>query len=98
MIHIPRTRTGNFRPSTIELLKYQQEQINSLSLLLYQKGLTTRDISSIFEEFFGENMSPSKVSNLAEAFNEARKAWEQSKLEAHYKVIFCDAMYIEKRR
>jgi hypothetical protein len=32
---------------TIELLKMQQEQVNALGLLLYRKGLSSRDVSEI---------------------------------------------------
>jgi len=97
-IKIPRTRHTEFKPFVLEILKYNQEQINELALKLYSCGVTTRDTSKILKDFFGENMSYSKVSNLAEQFNELRKAWEGSKLESSYKVIFCDAIYISMRR
>jgi len=43
-------------------------------------------------------MSYAKVSNLAEKFNEARKAWEEIPLDPYYKVVYCDALYITLRR
>lgn len=79
-------------------MKYNQEQVNELVLKLYRKGLTTRDISDILKDFFGEEMSYSQVSNLAEKFHEIRQAWENSPLESHYKVVYCDALYITLRR
>ena len=97
-IRIPRTRYTDFKPFVLEILKQNQEQINTLVLKLYSFGVTTRDISKILKDFFGENISYAQVSNLAEQFNEIRKAWEKSKLETSYKVIFCDAMYISVRR
>jgi transposase-like protein len=98
IINIPRTRYTEWKPLALEILKYNQEQINDLALTLYRKGLTTRDISSVLGEFFGENMSFSQVSNLAEKFNEVRSAWENSKLESHYKVVYMDALYITVKR
>lgn len=98
IINIPRTRSGNFKPFVLEFLKYNQEQINDLVLALYRKGLTTRDVSEILKDFFGEEVSYSQVSNLAEKFNDLRKSWEISKLENYYKVIFCDCIYITLRR
>lgn len=98
MIHIPRTRTGEFKPFVLEFLKYNQEQVNDLVLTLYRKGLTTRDVSDILKNFFGTEISFSQVSNLAERFNELRLAWENSVLEKHYKVVYCDAIYITLRR
>lgn len=98
IINIPRTRYTEWKPFAIEILKYNQEQINDLALTLYRKGLTTRDVSDILSNFFGETMSFSQVSNLAEKFNEVRSAWENCKLESYYKVVYMDALYITVKR
>ena len=97
-ISIPRSRNGDFKPLTIELIKQQREQVNNLSLLLYRKGMSTRDVSSILQEFFGETISRETVNNLAESFQEIRKNWEARKLDAYYKVIYCDALFVTLRR
>jgi transposase-like protein len=97
-INIPRSRSGEFRPLVIEILKQNQEQINDLTLTLYQKGLSTRDISDILKKMFSENISHSTISNLAERFNDVRLSWENSKLDKSYKVIYMDALYQTLRR
>jgi len=81
-IHIPRTRYTDFKPFFLAFLKYSQEQVNELVLKLYTKGLTTRDVSDVLGNFFGEEMSYAQVSNLAERFHELRLAWKKSTLEA----------------
>ena len=53
VIHIPRTPYTLFKPLVLELLKYNQEQINELVLMLYSKGLTTRDVAHGTAGFFG---------------------------------------------
>jgi putative transposase len=98
VINIPRTRYTDFKPFVIEFLKYSQEQVNELVLKLYTKGLTTRDVSDILSNFFGEEMSYSQVSNLAERFHELRLGWENSPLEPYYKVVYCDAIYMTVKR
>ena len=98
LIHIPRTRYTDFKPFVVEFLKYSQEQINELVLTFYTKGLTTRDVSDVLKNFFGESVSYSKVSNLAERFHEIRLAWQNAPLEPSYKVIYCDAMYVTVKR
>ena len=97
-INIPRTRTGEFTPNTIELIKTGQEQINELCLALYKKGMTSRDISDLIGNMFGDNVSASKVTNLSKTFNDFRITWQNSKLEKSYKVIFCDCLFITVRR
>ena len=98
VINIPRTRYTEFKPLVLEFWKYSEAQINELVLTLYRKGLTTRDISSILKEFFGEEMSYAKVSDLAEKFHDIRQAWEQMTLQTYYKVVYGDALYITLRR
>ena len=97
-INIPRTRYTDFKPVVLEFLKYNQEQVNELVLKLYTKGMTTRDVSEVLGDFFGEDISYAQVSNLAEKFNEVRLAWEKTSLEKHYKVIYCDAIYVCVKR
>ena len=98
IINIPRTRYTDFKPFVLEFLKYNQEQINDLVLTLYRKGLTTRDVSDVLKNFFGEEISYAQVSNLAERFNELRVLWEQSSLESYYKVVYADAIYVTVKR
>lgn len=97
-INVPRTRTGEFSPNTLELVKMGQEQVNDLCLSLYKKGMTSRDISDLIRETFGEGVSATKVTNLAKVFRQFRDAWEKSKLEKHYLAMFCDCIFITVRR
>ena len=98
LINIPRTRNGNFKPLTMEILKKNQETVNSLALLLYRKGMSSRDVADIMQGFFGESMSYETVNNLAEFFNAIRKKWENQMLDPYYKVIYCDALYVSVKR
>src|SRR3989339_78348 len=97
-IRIPRTRTGDFSPNAIELVKMGQEQMNDLCLALYRKGMTSRDVSAIINELFGDSVSATKVTNLAKSFNEFRIAWQKSQLEKHYLAIFADCIFITVKR
>ena len=97
-IHVPRTRTGEFSPDTLELVKMGQEQVNELCLSLYKKGMTSRNISELIRELFGEGVSATKITNLSKVFRQFREAWENSKLEKHYLVMFCDCIFITVRR
>jgi len=97
-IYVPRTRTGIFTPNMLELVKIGQEQINNICLSLYRKGMTSRDISDVIEELFGDSVSATKITNLSKVFNEYRSAWQNSKLDSYYKAIFCDCIFITVRR
>jgi putative transposase len=97
-VNIPRTRTGDFTPNAIELIKIGQERINELCLTLYRKGVTSRDVSAIVSELFGDSVSATKVTNLAKSFNEFRIAWENSELQRRYLAIFADCIFITVKR
>ena len=98
VIEVPRTRSGAFSPVVLTMLDKSKETINRLALGLYKKGLSTRDISSLLEEFYGENISYAKISNLAEEFHALRTAWQGEKLDEYYKVIYCDCQFQNLRR
>lgn len=98
LVNIPRTRSGHFKPMTLELLKMHQAQVNELALLLYRKGLSSRDVSDIMQDFFGEEMSYETVNNLSESFHKIRTKWEERALDAYYKVLYCDALYVSLKR
>ena len=97
-INVPRTRNGSFKPITLDLINTNKEQVNELALLLYRKGLSSRDVSSIMEEYFGESISRETINNLAEQFNEIRMGWEKRQLDAYYKVVYCDALFTSLKR
>ncbi|MEM9737519.1 MAG: hypothetical protein AAF770_00220 [Bacteroidota bacterium] len=43
-------------------------------MLLYQRGLFTRDVAGIMEEFFGESMSKDTISSLDSSFYDYEKS------------------------
>jgi putative transposase len=97
-IKVPRTRSGKFKPMVLELINQQKEQVHELALLLYRKGLSSRDVSQIMEDYFGESLSRDTINNLAESFHQVRRKWEEMILDAYYKVIYCDALYVNLKR
>jgi transposase-like protein len=97
-INVPRTRDSGFAPIALQLFKMNQDQVNELVLTLYKKGMTTRDISEVMTDFFGDSVSHTTVANLAEQFHDIRTAWEHSKLDTTYHAIFCDCIFITVRR
>ena len=98
IVEVPRTRSGDFKPTTLALTKLDNRYRDKLCLLLYQKGLSSRDISEITEEMFSDGISHTKVSELAGVFGEFRKAWRNSRLKDYYKVVYIDGTYITVRR
>ncbi|MEM9737604.1 MAG: transposase [Bacteroidota bacterium] len=52
-------------------------------MLLYQRGLFTRDVAGIMEEFFGKSMSRDTINNLASSCHHIRKKVKKRPLNAY---------------
>ena len=79
--------------------KTVQEKLQNAynSMLEHVEELVDKDKKPL-KEAFEENLSPAKLSNLAKAFNQFRVAWQESKLEEYYKVVFLDCIFVTARR
>ena len=67
-------------------------------MLLYRKGLSSRDVAEVREAYWGHSISRETVNNLAESFHDLRKQWQATPLDAYYKVIYCDALFTSLKR
>ena len=97
-LDIPRDRLSLFKPVLLECVKARDEQMQELAFKLYTKGLTTRDINSIFSEVYDKNLSPSAISAITKEFEQERIAWQNKALESEYYFIYIDALFMPIRR
>jgi len=97
-LQVPRDRLGLFKPILLGVLDQQEEKIKALSFALYGKGLTTRQISEVLGDIYGNSYSKSGISRITTEFSEVVTRWLSRPLEAHYPVVFIDAIYVKVRR
>jgi transposase-like protein len=97
-LRIPRDRHGLFKPLLLEAIKDKEVEMADMSLLLYGKGLTTRDIQDVFKRIYDKKLSPTSVSRITKEFEIERKAWQTRKLEKEYLFVYIDAIQIAVRR
>jgi transposase-like protein len=67
---IPRDRRGEFQPVILTMLRNQEEESARLIGSMYAKGLTTLQVSEIFEEIYGKNYSKSSISRMLDNIRE----------------------------
>lgn len=72
--------------------------MNEPAFKLYVKGLSTRDIESIFKEVYSKNYSASKVSMMSKKFEKHRDNWLNRPLDKSYYFLYIDALRINVRR
>ncbi|MCK5789173.1 MAG: IS256 family transposase [Chlamydiia bacterium] len=98
IIKIPRDRLNNFKPFLLELIKKERTKMDSVCFKLYTKGLTTRDIESVFQELYKSNYSKSSISRIISGFTEERKKWQARPLDNEYLIVYIDALRQSVRR
>lgn len=94
---IPRDRHGQFQPMILTMLRNQEEECERLIGSLYAKGLTTSQVSEVFEELYGKHYSKSSISRMLDGIREEVDQWIQRPLEEYYPIILVDAIHVKVR-
>ena len=94
----PRDRLGSFDP---KLVKKHQTRFTSMDdkiLWLYAQGMSTRDIVSAFDEWYGADISPSLISRVTNAVIEEIVEWQSRPLDAIYPIVYLDCIVVKIRQ
>ena len=94
----PRDREGSFEP---QLVKKHQSRFTSMDdkiLWLYAQGMSTRDITQAFDEWYGAEISPTLVSRVTNAVMEQVIDWQSRPLEAIYPIVYLDCIVVKIRQ
>ena len=97
-LSIPRDRLGHLCPILLTIIKDQEEELTKLAFSLYSKGLSTRDVSDVFEKLYDGKYSKSTISRFNQSFIEELESWRNRPLERYYPLIMVDALYSKVRR
>ena len=95
---IPRDRLGHFYPVILAIIRNQEEELSKLAFNLYSKGLSTRDVSDVFNDLYGNKYSKSSISRMNQEFLEEAESWRNRVIEDNYPVIQIDALHSKVRR
>ncbi len=87
-LQVPRSRTHQFYPLLLAVLKDQDREIRELSFKLYGSGLTTEQVGDIFNEIYGEKYSTSQISRLFDYARKDVKDWLERPLHSYYPIIY----------
>lgn len=91
---IPRDRQGEFEPVLVPKHQRRLAGLDEKILVLYARGLSTRDISAQLEELYGVNVSASLISDVTDTVSEEVKAWQARPLDEVYPILYLDALYV----
>jgi putative transposase len=96
-IGIPRDRTGAFEPQLVQKGQTRFNGFDDKILSLYARGMTTRDIQAQLLDLYGVEVSPALISNVTEAVEQERQAWQNRSLDAVYPIVYMDAIVVKVR-
>ena len=90
---VPRDRNGTFDPVIVKKYERTLGPIEDKIISMYAKGMTTRDIQSHVQEFYGLDISASLVSQITDKIIDLAKQWHNRPLESIYPIVFFDAIH-----
>ncbi|WP_287129274.1 IS256 family transposase [Candidatus Cyanaurora vandensis] len=96
-IAIPRDRNGAFEPWIVPKGQTRFQGFDDKILALYARGMTTRDIQAQLQELYGVEVSATLISNVTDAVEAERKAWQNRTLDPVYPIVYLDAIVVKVR-
>jgi putative transposase len=96
-IAVPRDRNGTFEPVIVPKKARRLNNINSVVLSLYSRGMTTRDIEAHLAEVYGTRVSRELISNITEVVVDEIKEWQARALDEVYLILYIDGLRLRIR-
>jgi putative transposase len=97
-IEVPRDRKGTFEPQFIAKHQSFDPDLERRVTSMYARGMSTRDIQSQLQEFYGTEVSPTLISKITDKVLEGVQAWQGRPLDDVYAVVFMDAIHYKIRQ
>ena len=96
-IEVPRVREGTFEPKTVKNHSRRMPGVDELMISLAARGLTAGEISALFAEVYGADVSKDTISKITDKVLAEMAEWQHRPLDSVYPVIFVDAMVVKTR-
>lgn len=90
---IPKVRAGGYQP--FFLVNRERSEVALMSVIqdCWVNGISTRKMKRVFKSFGIEDISAGQVSTVTKGLESEVTSFRTSKLDAHYPVIWIDALY-----
>ncbi len=96
-LRVPRDRQGRFSSEIFDRYQRSEKALVLAIAEMYVQGVSTRDVSEIAEELFGDSISASSVSRLSKSLDQTLSSFANRKLECEYPYLILDARYEKVR-
>lgn len=96
-ITTPRDRDGTFEPQLVKKRQTRLGDFEDKILVLYARGMSTRDIESALVDLYGVEVSHDVIARVTDAVLDDARAWQERPLEAIYPVVWLDGLVLKVR-
>jgi putative transposase len=97
-ITVPRDREGTFEPVAIAKRQTRTDEIEHKVLVMYSKGMSTRDIEDSLRDIYGAEVSSSLIARITDKILPDINEWQNRPLESLYAVVFLDGIVFNVRQ
>ena len=96
-VDVPQDRNSTFEPQVVKKHQKDISEIDQKIISMYDKGLTTRQISEQIEEIYGFECSESFISDVTDKILQDIDDWQNRPLDEIYPIMFIDAVHFSVR-
>ncbi len=96
-LEVPRDRAGSFTPQFVPKGARRLPGFDETVLMLYARGLSTRELQAFLEERYQIPVSPDLISTVTNEVLAEADTWQQRPLEPVYVAVAFDALRVKIR-
>lgn len=96
-LDIPRDRNALFDPQLVPKHKRDVSDLEEKIIVLYGRGMSTRDITDEIRDLYGIELSATMISNITNAIMPRITEWQNRVLHKVYPIVFIDAIHFSVR-
>ena len=97
-LETPRDRDGSFEPQLVKKGPRRFTAMDDKILSLYAKGMSTREVVTMFKELYDADISPTLISRVTDAALENAVEWQSRSLDAVYPIVYPDCIVTKIRQ
>jgi transposase-like protein len=97
-LEVPRDRNASFEPIVVPKHQRMSARIEQAIIVMYSRGMSTRDIEETIKDIYGIDVSESSISGITSAIIEDIKLWQTRALNEVYYVIWLDGIVFRVRQ
>ena len=87
-LSIPRDRAGEFKQQTLPSHARSDDSLEQMVILMYSKGVTTREIAELIEKMYGHYYSRQTISNITQTVQEQVSAFHNRSISKRFVVLY----------